>query len=88
MTVATMQAKLDAQMRGLGAGFVPEPMARPYLDTGRLVEKKVAQPERKAQARYAWRQSGRKPGRALQWWLERLAQPATREALLTRHRTL
>jgi len=88
MTVASMQAKLDAQMRGLGAGFVPEPMARPYLDTGRLVEKKVAQPERKTQARYAWRQSGRKPGRALQWWLDRLAQPTTREALLTRHRTV
>ena len=88
MTVASMQAKLDAQMRGLGAGFVPEPMARPYLDTGRLVEKKVAQPERKTQSRYAWRQSDRKPGRALQWWLDRLAQPTTREALLTRHRTV
>lgn len=87
MTVASMQAKLDAQMRGLGAGFLPEPMARPYLETGRLVEKKVAQAERKTSSRYAWRQGGRTPGRALQWWLERLAQPTTREALLTRHRT-
>lgn len=88
LTMASMQAKLDAQMRGLGVGFLPEPMARPFVDTGRLVEKKVAQPERRTHARYAWRQSGRTTGRALQWWLEHLAVPATREALLTRHRAL
>ncbi|HSV47722.1 MAG TPA: LysR family transcriptional regulator, partial [Ramlibacter sp.] len=27
LTLPTMRAKLDAQLRGLGAGFVPEPMA-------------------------------------------------------------
>jgi len=37
-TVPTMQAKLEAQLRGLGAGFLPEPMARPHLAAGRLVE--------------------------------------------------
>ena len=36
-TVSTMQAKLDAHLRGLGCGFLPEPMARPFLQTGRLV---------------------------------------------------
>ncbi len=87
MTVATMQEKMDAQIRGLGGGFVPEAMALPYLESGRLVIKTVAQPERITSLRYAWRQSDTQPGRALQWWLERLAQPTTREALLTRHRT-
>ncbi len=86
MTVASMRAKLDAQMRGLGGGFVPEAMARPYLESGRLVSKRVAQPERVTHSHYAWRQSEAQTGRALQWWLERLAQPATRQALLTRHR--
>ncbi|MGZ5195344.1 MAG: LysR family transcriptional regulator, partial [Ramlibacter sp.] len=33
LTVPTMRAKLDAQLRGLGGGFVPEPMARPYIET-------------------------------------------------------
>ncbi|NTV88387.1 MAG: LysR family transcriptional regulator, partial [Burkholderiaceae bacterium] len=41
-TVPTMQAKLDAQLRGLGSGFLPEPMARPYIETGRLVVRRVA----------------------------------------------
>jgi DNA-binding transcriptional LysR family regulator len=40
-TVATMQAKLDAQLRGLGAGFLPEGIARAYIESGRLVVKKA-----------------------------------------------
>lgn len=86
-TVATMQAKLDAQLRGLGAGFVPESMAHSFIETGRLVEKKVARPERIVRVNYAWRsvtKSG--PGRALAWWLSQLTSPATRAALLERHR--
>jgi DNA-binding transcriptional LysR family regulator len=31
LTVDTMQAKVQAQLRGLGGGFLPEPMVRPYL---------------------------------------------------------
>jgi len=86
-TVATMQAKLDAQLRGLGAGFVPESMAHSFIETGRLVAKKVARPERIVRVNYAWRsvtKSG--PGRALSWWLNQLTSPATRAALLERHR--
>lgn len=87
LTVPSMTAKLDAQMRGLGCGFVPEPMARPYLETGRLLEKQVAQTERVTHSRYAWRQTDAGPGRALQWWLYQLTQPQTREALIGQHRT-
>jgi hypothetical protein len=32
---------------------------------------------------YAWRNTARRPGRALQWWLKQLASPVTRGALLT-----
>ena len=83
-TVPTMQAKLDAQLRGLGSGFLPEPMARPYIETGRLVVRRVARAPLVAHPRYAWRATGR-PGRALQWWLDQLQSPVTRRALLERH---
>lgn len=80
-TVPGMLAKLDAQMRGLGAGFLPEYLARPYIDTGRLVEKKVTQPPRVVRVSYAWRQA---EGKALQWWLKQLESAKTRNALLER----
>lgn len=87
-TVPGMLAKLDAQIRGLGVGFLPEYMVRPYLATGRLVEKAVAQAPRVVRVSYAWRNnSGSKPGRALQWWLEQLEKPATRAALLERQQS-
>lgn len=83
-TVPTMQAKLDAQLRGLGCGFLPEPMARPYVETGRLVVRRVARAPLVAHPRYAWR-AGARPGQALQWWLDQLHSPVTRLALLERH---
>lgn len=86
LTVPNMRAKLDAQLRGLGGGFLPEPMARPYADTGRLVIKRVERPSRLARMSYAWRVSQGGTGRALQWWLKQLESPATRRALLERHR--
>ena len=86
-TVATMQAKLDAQLRGLGCGFVPEHMARPYIETGRLVVKKMERPQRVVRVNYAWRSLCKSDyGQALSWWLNQLNSPATRAALLERHR--
>ena len=88
-TVADLASKLDAQIRGLGVGYLPAPLAQPYLETGRLVAKRVARAEHSVQSCYAWRkttQSGR--GRALQWWLEQLQSPITRAALLGNRQTL
>jgi DNA-binding transcriptional LysR family regulator len=85
LTVGTMRAKLDAQLRGLGGGFVPEPMAHPYIESGRLVVKEVQRGTRTVRLTYAWRTSA-SPGRALQWWLAQLESPATRRALLEEHR--
>ncbi|GAB3486767.1 LysR family transcriptional regulator [Curvibacter fontanus] len=82
-TVASMQAKLDAQLRGLGGGFVPECLARPHLEAGRLVVKKTERPPRVIRVSYAWRGGSKSSqGRALQWWLKQLESPATRSALL------
>lgn len=88
-TVPTMQAKLDAQLRGLGGGFLPEPLARPYLESGRLVQREIQRASRRTvRLGYAWRNAGNLgPGRALQWWLGQLESPTTRAALLERRRT-
>ena len=84
LTVPGMPAKLEAQLRGLGAGFLPEYMARPHITAGRLVEKRVERPQRIAKGSYAWQAGQARPGRALQWWLAQLEKPATRRALLSR----
>lgn len=89
LTVATTQAKLEAQLRSLGSGFLPEPVARPHIEAGRLVVKEVQRPRPSAALGYAWRRgsSGKRGalGLALQWWLQQLDSPATRRALLERH---
>lgn len=86
-TVANMHDKLDAQLRGLGSGFVPECMARGYIETGRLVVKAMDRPQRIIRVSYAWRRVTQpEQGRALKWWLAQLESPATRAALLERHR--
>jgi len=86
-TVASMGAKLDAQLRGLGCGSLPESMARPYIETGRLVAKTVRRTRASPRVAYAWRSepSGTgAQGRALAWWLQALESRQTRQALLER----
>lgn len=85
-TVADISSKLDAQLRGLGVGFLPACLAQPYIDAGRLVAKKVERAEQQVQASYAWRKSGQSSqGRALQWWLDHLQAPVTKAALMSDH---
>jgi DNA-binding transcriptional LysR family regulator len=86
-TVANMPAKLDAQLRGMGAGFLPDFLARPHIEAGHLVAKKTERPQRQVQLSYAWRKgSARVEGRALQWWLQQLESTVTRKALLAQPR--
>lgn len=88
-TVETMQAKIDAQVRGLGCGFLPDSILRPYVQAGLLVVKQVQRPTREIRMRYAWRLSGHTdPGHALQWWLRQLESRTTRRALLDNHHPL
>jgi DNA-binding transcriptional LysR family regulator len=82
-TVTTMQAKLEAQLRGLGCGFLPEGLAQPYIESGRLVAKRVERQEHQVHASYAWRKTPTASrGRALQWWLDQLENINTRNALM------
>ena len=82
-TVPDMATKLQAQLRGLGAGYLPEPLARPHLQSGGLVACALERPARAALLHAVWRAPERqRPGPALQWWLERLEHAATCQALL------
>ncbi len=94
LTVSDMHAKIDALLRSLGCGFVPEPMARDHIAAGRLVVKSVQRNQLEGRLGYAWRTpvparrgAGKKPplGLALRWWLEQLESETTRKALLERH---
>ncbi len=84
LTVDSMQSKLDAQLRGLGCGFLPQCMAQPYIDTGRLVVKRTTRAPRLTKLSYGWRIPARNAptGKALAWWLTQLQSPVTRNALL------
>lgn len=85
-TVDTIQAKIHAQVRGLGCGFLPESMAQPYLQAGLLVAKTVTRSTRQLRMRYAWKKpSSGGLGKALQWWLSQLESPVTQQALLHNH---
>lgn len=86
LTVPTLQAKLEALLRGLGVGSMPEPMVRAHLAAGRLVLRRLEQPIRPFRVSYAWRAGDGSRGRALQWWLDQLERPATRCALLENDR--
>lgn len=87
LTVTSLPAKLDAQLRGLGTGFLPTCLAQPYIDTGRLVMKQVERGEHEVSVCYAWRRPGKGPqGPALKWWLAQLQSPVTRAALLGQRR--
>ncbi|SDX89483.1 transcriptional regulator, LysR family [Variovorax sp. YR634] len=87
LTVPSMQAKIAAQLHGLGGGFLPEPMARPYIEAGHLVELKTERMPPMGTMHCAWRvRSAGKPGRALEWWLAQFEHEGTRRALLERHR--
>ena len=84
LTVPSLVAKLEAQIRGLGCGRLPEPLLRPHVEAGRLVIKRTEQPVAPIVLHYAWR-AGPGTGRALAWWLDQLASPVTRRALLEQH---
>jgi DNA-binding transcriptional LysR family regulator len=86
LTVSTMPDKLDAQLRGLGCGFVPHCIAAPYIETGRLIAKTTERMPRTPKVNYAWHKPERGDlGKALLWWLKQLSSASTQEALLHRH---
>lgn len=79
-TVPDICTKRDAQVAGLGVGFLPVHLIGPDLDAGRLVARAVEEPKPETPVFIAWR--AKDPGRALRWFLSRLDEEALRAALL------
>jgi DNA-binding transcriptional LysR family regulator len=81
LTVPTMEAKIAAQVAGLGVGFLPEHLARAQIAAGTLVVKRTEH-GRSGQSTplfAAWRTDAR--GKALDWWLAALKQPEVQRML-------
>lgn len=70
LVVPSMQAKIDAQVAGLGSGYLADWFAQPYLRDKRLISKRVAETKQAGGVVIAWKSGNR--GRALTWWRERL----------------
>ncbi|MCU5772597.1 LysR family transcriptional regulator [Erwiniaceae bacterium BAC15a-03b] len=70
LSVHSFSDKVQAQLDGLGCGYLPRYLAAPYLADGRLVERQLDSEPRRDQAFLAWKESA--TGNAAQWWRERL----------------
>jgi DNA-binding transcriptional LysR family regulator len=68
LSLPDLDAKLAAQIAGLGCGFLPYPLAADAIASGRLVMRVVDTPRPLARAHLAWRNT--KPGKALAWWID------------------
>ncbi|MET0217273.1 MAG: LysR family transcriptional regulator [Burkholderiales bacterium] len=73
-TVPDIRTKRDAQVAGLGIGFLPTHLAGPEIEAGRLVTRRVEEPKPEIAFFIAWRT--REAGRALRWFLKRLEDTA------------
>ncbi|HEY8085019.1 MAG TPA: LysR family transcriptional regulator [Methylophilaceae bacterium] len=69
-TVPDIQAKLDAQIHGLGVGYLPKMLAMRHAEVGHLVIKQVAEPKPSAPFYLAWRTQ--RPGKAMRWFIEHM----------------
>ncbi len=78
LTVPDMNAKLQAQIAGLGVGYLPKRMAEHHANKGELIIKTVAEPKPKSTSFLAWNNNG---GKAQQWLVEQLKQLTLDELL-------
>ncbi len=89
LTVSDTPMKLEALLRGLGCGFLPQSLVAEHVEAGRLRVMPVQRPVVVPRLAYAWRTAdgpgtrrSRDSGLALRWWLAQLDRPTTRAALL------
>jgi DNA-binding transcriptional LysR family regulator len=73
LTTPDIRSKLQAQISGLGVGYLPRALAEKHVASGELVIKQVAESKLEAHAYLAWRtHNGSKAGKAQQWLLKQL----------------
>ncbi|MEN3029532.1 LysR family transcriptional regulator [Chromobacterium amazonense] len=79
LTVHGSPAKLQAILAGLGSGHLPRSHVQAYLDSGQLVEKAEEENGSFPPMCFAWKQE--QPGRALQWFIQRLERAVAKGEL-------
>jgi DNA-binding transcriptional LysR family regulator len=83
LTVPDMQTKLEAQLLGLGVGYLPINLAQRYVDNGKLVIKNVSEPKTTFPTYLAWRQqTPSEMGKAQQWLIKEIAELSLDELLM------
>ena len=70
LRVATMQQKIDAQIKGLGVGFLPRHRIQKQLDNGSLVALPLTEEMPHTPLHLAWKSNNK--GKALRWFINGL----------------
>jgi len=70
LRVATMQHKIDAQIKGLGVGFLPRHRIQKQLDNGHLVVLPLAEEIPQTPLHLVWKSNNK--GKALRWFINKL----------------
>ena len=86
LTVPDMASKLEAQIQGLGIGYLPLHWAQAAIDAGQLRIKSVEAAPNRSTFQVAWRSDNQ--GKALKWFVEKLKQPAIQERIRSYHQEM
>lgn len=86
LTVPDIRVKYQFQVAGLGFGFLPEFYARPAIEAGLLVEKRVEEPRTDETFSLAWRTG--ENGAALKWWIERVSKTKCLDQLVASYQSM
>ena len=70
LRVASMEQKIQAQLQGLGVGFLPRHRIQHLLDSGELVVLTIEKAAPVTQQYCAWRSTN--TGRATQWFVDKI----------------
>lgn len=79
LTVPDMQSKLDAQIQGLGVGYLPRHWMNEAINHKQLVVKSVQGVANTPRLYVVWRSDNH--GKALQWFIEQLRKPTIQDHL-------
>lgn len=80
LTVSNFEEKVEAMLNGLGIGYLPLTIAQPYIDSGKLVVKKIDKLKSKGTLSSAWRPSH--SGKGMQWFIDKLSDEAVTKRIL------
>ncbi|EAS66141.1 LysR substrate-binding domain-containing protein [Photobacterium angustum] len=68
--VNSIESKLSAQAQGLGVGYLPRHIAKPFIASGELIEKQYELPRQDQDLFIAWHKD--QEGKAFEWFVKKL----------------